>query len=96
MRQLAPIVYFAYNRPEHTLHTLQALSNCRLAMDSDLYIYIDGPKATASEQDRQNIEAVKSIAQQKQWCKNVSITIDKNDGVRHLYTNLSGSFVHFR
>jgi hypothetical protein len=82
MRILAPIIYFAYNRPDHTLHTLEALSKCRLAEDSDLYIYIDGPKENASEANKKNIESVKEIAQLKKWCKNVTIiAAEKNKGL---------------
>jgi hypothetical protein len=82
MRKLAPIAYFAYNRPGHTLQTLEALSKNRLADSTDLWIYIDGPKAGASEQDLANIEAVKKIAQQKQWCGSVTIVAaEKNNGL---------------
>ena len=82
MRKLAPIAYFAYNRPGHTLQTLEALSKNRLADSTDLWIYIDGPKAGTSEQDLANIEAVKKIAQQKQWCGSITIiAAEKNNGL---------------
>ena len=41
---LAPIVLFVYNRPEHTRRTLAALAANPLAIDSDLIIHADGPK----------------------------------------------------
>jgi GT2 family glycosyltransferase len=41
---LAPIVLFVYNRPEHTCRTLAALAANPLAIDSDLIIYADGAK----------------------------------------------------
>jgi hypothetical protein len=44
MSDLAPIVLFVYNRPEHTRRTLAALAANQLAGDSDLIIYADGPK----------------------------------------------------
>jgi hypothetical protein len=41
---LAPIVLFVYNRPDHTRRTLDALVANPLATKSDLIIYADGPK----------------------------------------------------
>ena len=43
----APIVLFVYNRPGHTLKTLEALSKNELANESQLYIYADGAKENA-------------------------------------------------
>jgi len=41
---LAPIVLFVYNRPEHTRRTVEALrANC-LAPQSRLFVFADGPK----------------------------------------------------
>ena len=54
MADLAPIVLFVYNRPEHTRRTLAALAANPLAIDSDLIIYADGPKKP---------EHVESVAQ---------------------------------
>lgn len=82
MNQLAPIVYFAFNRPDHTLKTLQAISECRNAENSVLYIYIDGPKPGATETSLKNINAVKKIAAQKKWCGEVhTIVAEKNNGL---------------
>jgi GT2 family glycosyltransferase len=69
----APIVLFAYNRPQHLKLTLESLHKNELANESDLYIYIDGPKSNATEEQLQKIEAVKQVANEKQWCKNVFI-----------------------
>src|SRR5437868_15329068 len=41
---LAPIVLFVYNRPDHARRTLAALAANPLAAESDLIIYADGPK----------------------------------------------------
>lgn len=73
MNKLAPIVYFAFNRPEHTLKTLQAISECRNAENTTLYIYIDGPKTSATDVMLNNINEVKKIAAQKKWCGEVQI-----------------------
>lgn len=56
MQDLAPIVLFVYNRPDHTRRTLAGLAANPLASESDLIIYADGPKkpehADAIEQAR--------------------------------------------
>lgn len=41
---LAPIVLFAYNRPEHIRQTVKSLQENELATESELFIYSDGPK----------------------------------------------------
>lgn len=47
---LAPIVLFVYNRPWHTLQTVEALQHCELASKSELYIFADGPKIDVTEE----------------------------------------------
>ena len=59
--RLAPIIYFAYNRPGHMLQTLEALSKNRLANESDLWIYIDGPKENTSNEDLAKNAEVKKL-----------------------------------
>jgi len=44
MNNLAPIVVFTYNRPEHTLRTFNALLKNHLANESDIIIYSDSAK----------------------------------------------------
>jgi glycosyltransferase involved in cell wall biosynthesis len=44
MNVLAPIVVFTYNRPEHTLRTLNALLMNPLANESDIIIYSDSAR----------------------------------------------------
>lgn len=70
---LAPIVLFAYNRPQHTLQTLEALSKNKLAKDSVLYIYADGPKSNAKEKEIASIEETRKVIRLKQWCGEVHI-----------------------
>lgn len=55
---LAPIVLFAFNRPEHTARTLSALSKNELAADSDLIVYLDGPRNSS---DSELIERVYQV-----------------------------------
>lgn len=82
MNNLAPIVLFVYNRPWHTLQTLQALANNKLADQSFLYIYADGPKTGAEEDTLSKIKETRKIIHQKKWCKEVYIIeSDKNQGL---------------
>ena len=45
----APIILFVYNRPWHTQQTIEALLKNFEAFKSDLYIFADGLKSTATE-----------------------------------------------
>lgn len=53
MNNFAPIVVFAYNRPDHLQQTLQALAKNDLASESVLYVYCDGPKEWGGEQKQE-------------------------------------------
>lgn len=61
MKLYAPIVLFAYNRPDHIRRTLETLSANDLASDSDLIIFADGPKLNADEEQIKRIVAVRDI-----------------------------------
>lgn len=76
---LAPIVFFGFNRPDHTLRTLTALSNARLAADSILYIFLDGPKEGASPEMQNRINEVRSVAASKKWCGTVEISVSSSN-----------------
>ena len=70
---LAPIVLFVYDRPVHTLKTLQALNDNELAEQSRLYIFADGPKANSTEFDKRKIHEVRELIKSRQWCGWVEI-----------------------
>ena len=57
----APVALFAYRRPTHTQKTLEALANNDLAKQTDVYVFIDGPRSSAEaaavEQTRRVIAA---------------------------------------
>lgn len=73
---------FVYNRPSHTLQTLQALAQNELAKDSLLYIYADGPKENADENDLRQILETRQCIRQEKWCKDlVIIESEKNKGL---------------
>lgn len=70
---LAPIILFVYNRPWHTLQTLEALAKNELAEESVLYIYADGAKGNATAEDLDQIAETRTIIRKKEWCKKVTI-----------------------
>jgi hypothetical protein len=79
---LAPIVLFVYNRPWHTEQTLNALANNMLASRSTLYIYADGPKIDATQEQQKNIEAVRKLIKNETRFKQIIIKeADKNQGL---------------
>jgi len=79
---LAPIILFAYNRPQHTIKTLEALMLNVLASESTLFIYCDGAKENATEEQKANISEVRNVIRTKKWCKVVHcIESDKNKGL---------------
>lgn len=59
MSDAAPIILFAYNRPEHLRRTAEALAGNALASRSPLTIYCDGPRA---EKDLEATAQVREIA----------------------------------
>jgi hypothetical protein len=64
---LAPVVLFVYNRPEHTMATIEALKKNQLSNETTLYIFSDGPKNENAEElvakVRQNIRSVNGFQQ---------------------------------
>ena len=79
---LSPITLFVYNRPEHTLRTLEALSRNTLASESRLIIFSDGPKPDACDDELQKLLAVRKLIRQKRWCGEVKIVeSDTNKGL---------------
>lgn len=67
-KNLAPIILFVFNRPEHTKETIEALKKNDLAKESILYIFSDGarnnaeqPKVTAVREFLKTITGFKEI-----------------------------------
>ncbi len=56
---LAPIVIFAFNRPKHLAELLRSLSQNREFAESELYIYIDGPRDNS---DLKLVEETREVA----------------------------------
>ena len=80
---LAPIAVFCYNRPKHIEKTLKALSKNVLADESQLYVFCDGPKSNASEEQVHKVEETRRIVRGRKWCKDVQIIeAPTNQGLR--------------
>jgi len=79
--RLAPIILFAYNRPEHTLKTLSALQKNELAAQSELYIFSDGPK---NESDIESVNSVRTIINSSAGFKKTTVyTEQTNKGLAY-------------
>lgn len=72
-KKLSPIALFVYDRPSHTLKTLENLKNNRLSDQSFLYIFADGPKDDASIDELSRIKETRKIIRKQKWCKEVFI-----------------------
>jgi len=70
---LAPIVLFVYNRPSHTLQTLDALRKNNLAEHSTLYIFCDGPKTGISTNQLEKLTPTRQARKQVQWSGEIII-----------------------
>ncbi len=77
--KLAPIAFFAFNRPEHTRRVLESFSLNKESSETELHAFIDGPR---NEEDIQKIEEVKKIFKERKWCKALEIHAEsKNRGM---------------
>lgn len=82
MKNLAPIVLFVYNRPEHTQRTVEGLLSNPEARESELFIFADAPKVTASEKDKVNVAKVRRYIHTIQGFKKIHIEeADTNKGL---------------
>lgn len=70
---LAPIVVFAYNRPDHLRRTLEALSKNDLASESTLYIYCDGTRDNAADEQKQKVNENRKVAHAVQGFKELHV-----------------------
>ena len=57
----APIVFFAYNRPEHARKALTSLQRCPEFAASPITIYVDGPK---NEEGLPAVEATRAAVRE--------------------------------
>ncbi|HRO41260.1 MAG TPA: glycosyltransferase [Flavipsychrobacter sp.] len=80
--KLAPVVLFVYNRPKHTRMVLEALQQCDLSRETELFIYADAPKDASDKELVSKVFAVREIIRERQWTNSVFITEqEKNLGL---------------
>lgn len=72
-KELAPIVLFVYNRPNHTKKTIEGILANPEAKDSILYIFADGLKPSADEKSRNNLIEVRKYIRTIKGFKDVII-----------------------
>lgn len=72
---LAPIIVFAYDRPEHLRRTIEALAKNVFAGDSELYIFCDGPKADATEERKSHIMQTREVAHAAKGFKDIHVIV---------------------
>ncbi len=85
---LAPIVLFAYNRPELLQETISALKNCLLVDRSPILIFCDGPKPDMSKEELENLERVRFLAKSIDFGLNIELICrDKNLGLHDALIN---------
>ncbi|MDO5663696.1 MAG: glycosyltransferase [Bacteroidia bacterium] len=73
---LAPILLFTYNRPQHTLQTLNALLNNKLCGESELYVFSDGYK---NNFDKAEVEKVRKIIHNINGFKQIHIVENRDN-----------------
>lgn len=64
MTNLAPIIVFCYNRPDHLRKTMSWLCANKHASESPLYVFCDGPKLNATDEQLGKIEAARAVAEE--------------------------------
>ncbi len=69
----APIALFVYNRPEHTRRTLESISRNEGAENTRLFIFADGLRENAIQQERDQLDEVRRLIRQRLWCGSVEI-----------------------
>lgn len=78
---LAPIILFAFNRPDALKNTIQSLLQNEEARESDLYIFVDGPRAN-KEGEEEKVKEVQEYVKSIDGFKSLQYTFsEKNKGL---------------
>lgn len=56
--KLAPVVMFVYNRADHFMQTYEAISKCKEAVETDLYVFSDGAR---NDKDIEKVNNVRTV-----------------------------------
>ncbi|PGK34790.1 sugar transferase [Bacillus anthracis] len=71
---LAPVIIFVYNRPEHTIQTIEALSKNELARESNIFIFSDAAKNEESVEKVKVVRDYIDSVEEKKYFKSFTIT----------------------
>lgn len=81
--KIAPIIIFSYDRPDHLTKTLDALAKNDLADASELFIFCDGAKESATTEQKNRILRNREVAHAASGFRNVVvIEREKNIGLK--------------
>lgn len=69
-REMAPVILFTYNRPDHTKRTIEALAANELAEETELYIFSDAAK---KEADGEKVQEIRDYAAKAAGFKEVHL-----------------------
>ena len=83
---LAPVILFVYNRPEHTKKTIDALKKNLLARDTELFIFSDAAKNDA---ERKNVEKVRKYIKTLDGFESITL-IERKENLGLATSILSG------
>ncbi len=75
----APIALFLYNRPLHATATVKSLLKCKEAQLSDLYIFCDGPRQSATINDLEAIKNVRNFAEKIVGFNSIKMIFHENN-----------------
>lgn len=70
----APIIIFVYNRTDHFVETYNALSACKEAKESELFIFSDGAKNEAGKEKVNEVRAAVAAIKDSGYFKAVNVT----------------------
>lgn len=77
----APIVVFGFNRPDALKNTISSLLRNKEAKDSDLFVYVDGPRI-GKDGEREKVKEVKEYVKSISGFKSLRYTFaEKNKGL---------------
>ncbi len=82
---LAPIILFVYNRTVHTRRMLDALEKAKLAEQSEVFIFSDGPKSSADINAVNNVRSI--ICEPRRFKKINIIERERNYGLANNVIN---------
>lgn len=76
---LAPVIVFAFNRPDTLQNTLSSLHRNELAKDTDLFVFVDGPR---NDSDAVKIAKVRSVLEALDGFRNITVEYaERNKGL---------------